>query len=68
VAWTCTTILSIYIDKLFQDHERESKRMRKLSLPDHVYDYFLRMTGIHDDCDREMVVVIEMMVMMMMMI
>lgn len=51
VAWICTCILNIYIDKIFQDHERTTKGLQKLAMPDHLYDYFLRTTGLKSTAD-----------------
>ena len=51
IAWTCTCILNIYIDKIFQDYERSSKGLRKLAMPDHLYDYFVRTTGLKTTAD-----------------
>eukprot|EP01040_Poterioochromonas_malhamensis_P018589 gene18589-21744_t len=42
VAWTCQTILSIYLDKLEVDEERVQRKLPKLPLPIHVYKFFQR--------------------------
>jgi len=51
VVWTCTAIMNIYIDKIQMDEERASMGLRKQSLPDHVYDYFMRTTGLKSAAD-----------------
>jgi hypothetical protein len=51
VVWTCTSIMNIYLDKIQTDEERLSKGLRKQSMPDHVYDYFLRITGLNSAAD-----------------
>jgi hypothetical protein len=51
VVWTCTTIMNIYLDKIQTDEERQSLGLRKQSMPDHVYDYFLRITGLKSAAD-----------------
>lgn len=51
VVWTCTAIMNIYIDKIQMDEERASLGLRKQSLPDHVYDYFMRTTGLKSAAD-----------------
>lgn len=51
VVWTCTAIMNIYLDKIQTDEERASLGLRKQSMPDHVYDYFLRITGLKSAAD-----------------
>jgi hypothetical protein len=51
VVWTCTTIMNIYLDKIQTDEERQSMGLRKQSMSDHVYDYFLRITGLKSAAD-----------------
>ena len=51
VVWTCTMIMNIYLDKLQMDEERASMGLRKQSLTDHVYDYFVRITGLKSAAD-----------------
>lgn len=51
VAWTCQMVLSIYFDKLQTDSERIGKGSPKLSLPQHVCDYFERIMGIKSAAD-----------------
>lgn len=51
VVWTCTMIMNIYLDKIQMDEERASLGLRKQSLPDHVYDYFMRTTGLRSATD-----------------
>jgi hypothetical protein len=43
--------MNIYLDKIQNDEERLSKGLRKQSMPDHVYDYFLRITGLASAAD-----------------
>jgi hypothetical protein len=51
VVWTCTIIMNIYLDKIQVDDERLSMGLRKQAMPDHVYDYFLRTTGLKSAAD-----------------
>ena len=51
VAWTCTTIMEIYLDKIQMDDEAQAKGFQKPSLTDHVYEYFLRTTGLRAAAD-----------------
>lgn len=51
VAWTCQTILSVYLDKLEDDEERVQKKLPKLPLPVHMYNFFKRIYGLETVAD-----------------
>lgn len=51
VAWTCTTVMSIYLDKIQVDDECTARGFKKHALADHVYDYFVRITGLASAAD-----------------
>ncbi|KAJ1408447.1 hypothetical protein B484DRAFT_403523, partial [Ochromonadaceae sp. CCMP2298] len=51
VVWTCTNIMNIYLDKLQNDEERAAKGLRRQNMADHMYDYFLRISGLRATAD-----------------
>jgi hypothetical protein len=59
VAWACQLILSIYLDKLESDKDRIGRNLPKLSLPDHIYDYFIRCYGIKVTADVQVALLLK---------
>ncbi|KAJ1439180.1 hypothetical protein B484DRAFT_186201 [Ochromonadaceae sp. CCMP2298] len=51
VVWTCCAIMNIYLDKIQQDEERTRMGLSRLSMGPHVYEYFLRQTGLRAAAD-----------------
>jgi hypothetical protein len=59
VAWACQLILSVYLDKLESDKDRMGRNLPKLSLPDHIYDYFLRCYGLNITADVQVALLLK---------
>lgn len=51
VAWACQLIMSIYLDKIQDDDERRAQGLRPKLMPEHLYDYFLKIMGVQAAAD-----------------
>jgi hypothetical protein len=58
-AWTCQSILSIYLDKIETDRERLMKKLPKLSLPNHIYDYYKNYFGLATAADVQVALLLK---------
>jgi hypothetical protein len=58
-AWTCQSILSIYLDKIETDKERTKKGLPKYSLPKQVYEYYKNCFGLATASDVQVALLLK---------
>eukprot|EP01041_Mallomonas_annulata_P013036 gene13036-27516_t len=59
IEWLMQSILSIYLDKIYNDEHLSSLGREKMPLPDYVYEYFTRMYGLNTITDIQMIQLIK---------
>lgn len=59
VAWTCQTILSIYLDKLEADKENTQTAKEKASLSVYVYNYYKKYFGLTSSADAQVALLLK---------
>lgn len=58
-AWICQQIMAIYLEKIQDDEERMAMGIAKLSLPLHVYNYFLKHFGLSAAADVQVALMLK---------